>query len=52
MVSEFQIADELEEIGNDPEEEIDHFGSTAHPNDRAGLDPKVRSNLRELACNG
>jgi len=39
MVSD-QITDELEEVGDNPEEEIDHFGSTACPNDCVGLDLK------------
>ena len=42
MVSELQITDELE-AGDDPETEIDHFGSVARPCDRVGLD-SIREN--------
>ena len=43
MLSEHQIADELEEVDDGPEEEIHPFGS--------GLDPEMRSDPRELAGN-
>ena len=50
MVSE-QITDELEEVDDDPEEKINHFGSAACRSDRAGLDPKMRTDRRELVGN-
>jgi len=40
MVSERQLTDELEEVGDDPEVEINPFGSAAR---RASLDPKLRA---------
>jgi len=51
MVSERQLSDELKEVGNDPEEEVNPFGSAARPSDRAGFDPKSRADSRELASN-
>ena len=50
MVSEHQLTDELE-VCDDPEEEIDHFGSAARPSDCAGLDLKMRADPRELTGN-
>ena len=38
MVSERQLADDLDPIGNDPEEEVNPCGSAAQ---RVGLDPKM-----------
>lgn len=51
MVSECQLADELEEVGADLEEEINPLGLAACLSDRAGLDPKMRADPRELAGN-
>jgi len=39
MILECQLADKLNEIGNDPEEDISPFESVARPSDYAGLDP-------------
>ena len=41
MVSELQTIDELVEVGGNPEEEVNPFGSAAH----RGLDPKTGSDL-------
>jgi len=51
MVLECQLTDELAEVSNDPEEEVNPFGSAARPSDRAGFDPKSREDSRELASN-
>ena len=51
IVSEHQLTDELKEVGDDLEEEIDQFGSSAHPSDHASLDPNLRMDPRELASN-
>ena len=51
MVSEHQFADELQEVGDNPEEEVNPFGSAACPSDHVGLDPKTRVDSRELAGN-
>jgi len=45
MVSKRQLADELEEVDNYPEE-VNPFGSAVRPSDRAGLDPKLRADPR------
>lgn len=44
-------ADKLEEVGDDPGKEIDHIRSVARSIDCVGLDPKMRSDARELAGN-
>ena len=48
MVLECQLTDELAEVSNDPEEEVNPFGSAVH---RIGLSPKSRANPRELDGN-
>jgi len=48
MVSERQIADVLVEVGDDPEEKVNPFGSVAY---HAGLDRSFRTNPRELGGN-